>query len=419
MMLKDRSTCRIPGIAALLLAGMMSGYNSPASAAAPTAIVSLGYDSFIDRFTILEEDTTEAIQELYLDLANNLSLRLDPARITFRNRLRYGNQTVDENLAAEFLKGSFNETSAELRGEFRWKHFQDGSDYDFGNDYRQLNAQLKIRRKTGNDLFLTSRSRFESIDYDQRTQFDYDYRYFDTGLDIEKGSYFDNFFRLGAAGGFRQAPDTTELDYARVLTDLEFRIVLDGKRSFTLSVTGDRRDYKDTVRSSYWNIFSYASFRIDDPRRITTTLNLESELALYDAPSSIFFNTSFIRAGLRTAFPVSGIGLSAEPRLARMFCADYPEEEYWEGTITLGLDIMNSEQYWLSMAFEPGYRNYNIDDNNIYSDFYVTRLSLMGSVDAGGGFTANLFVSHDPEKHTRRDDDFSLTLISASISREF
>ena len=58
--------------------------------------LTLGYDSFIDRFTILEEDTSDTVQEIYLSLGSRLSLRPGPMKLGASNSLRFGNQTVSD-----------------------------------------------------------------------------------------------------------------------------------------------------------------------------------------------------------------------------------------------------------------------------------------------------------------------------------
>ena len=109
----------------------------------------------------------------------------------------------------------------------------------------------------------------------------------------------------------------------------------------------------------------------------------------------------------------------AEPRYARMFCDKYDEERYQESSIVLGVDLPGTADYWLSLSWEPGRRNYAREDNEIYSDFYFNRLNLSGTAAAPMGLSFTLFVMHDPEKHARRDDDFSITMVSAAVTKRF
>jgi hypothetical protein len=102
-----------------------------------------------------------------------------------------------------------------------------------------------------------------------------------------------------------------------------------------------------------------------------------------------------------------------------MLCGTFEEERYQESSIVLGVDLLGAADYWLSLSWEPGRRNYSLEENEIYSDFYFNRLNLSGTVAAPKGFSFTLFVMHDPEKHARRDDDFSMTMVSAAVTKRF
>jgi hypothetical protein len=382
--------------------------------------ITIGYDSFIDRYTILEDDTLESIQELHTGLSNELSHRKNGFKAALRNMFRYGSQTIDENLDGEISLDGWNEMRLDIRSNLYWKQFQEGSDYSFGNDYMQSNTYVKLKRTFKDDLGVSLKSRFELLDYENRTDFDYDYRYFDSGIEVEKGSYFRHLLRLGAAVGFREAPDTSALSYRRTIADVEFQAVTDDRIFYHFTAAGDRRDYRENVRSSYWNIFSYADVTVNTASGRSYSIKAESEIMLFDDPSSTFFDTQFYRAGFKAKFPVHSLtSLHVEPRYAAMLCRDFEEERYREFSAVLGIDMIGGGDFWLTAAYEPGYRSYIDDENELYSDFYLNRLSLIGSITASGDVTFNLFLSHDPERHTRRDDDFSITLISIDMTKRF
>lgn len=381
--------------------------------------INLGYDSFIDRFTILEDDTVEVIDEFYAGMLNRFSFNTDGTKAGLRNLFKLGNQTIDDNLDGEISFGQRKKTRFDLRSTLRLKFFREGSDYTFGNDYIQSNTFLKLRRSLSDRHRLNVRSRFEVLGYEKKTDFDYDYWYLDAGLEYEGGSVLGKAVRLGGFVGYRATPDTA-LSYQRTLADLEVRISSGGGSFFQMNVIGDRRDYREDVRSSYWNVLSYASLMVTSLSGRTYYFNVESELKRYDEPTEIFFNTHFVRLGIRGSFPVGRyVSLHLEPRYARMLCGDFPEERYWEASTILGIDIMGNEQFWLSSAYEPGYRDYTIEENALYSDFYFNRITLMGTVGLPADFSFNILFSHDPERHTRRADDFSLTLVSITLMKRF
>ncbi|MCD6379299.1 hypothetical protein J7M07_02480, partial [bacterium] len=114
-----------------------------------------GYDSFIDHYTILDDDTTEALQEYYLNLTNSFAFHNYKMKPKLTNSIKFGNQTVDEriNLGLEF--GRETSIKTEFKTDLYIKHFRKNSDFSFSNDYKQLNTRLKIGRKfTDEDIFL-------------------------------------------------------------------------------------------------------------------------------------------------------------------------------------------------------------------------------------------------------------------------
>jgi len=382
--------------------------------------LTVGFDSFIDRYTILEDDTLEAIQEYEVGMRNSFSFKGKKTKGGLLNLFSYGNQTVDEMLEGNLFYGPSRSTRIDLRSSFHFKHFQEGGDYTYGNDYVQANTYLKVRNEIDEDLQLNVKSRFELIGFDEATQFDHDYRYADAGLEIERGSYSENALRAGAALGFKETPDTTALSYRRTIMNLEFQSASTGKVFFHFYSIGDRRDYREKIRSSYWNITTYSDLTLFFKSGKSLSLRAESELLFYDNPTSTYFDNHFMRFGIKGDWPVSTTtSISAEPRYARLLCSEFTEERYQELSVILGIDILDYRRILLACSYEPGYRDYLAGTNDIYSDFYINRVSVLGSLTIRDDLVLDLFFMHDPERHTRRDDDFSITLVSISLIKTF
>jgi hypothetical protein len=380
----------------------------------------LGYDSFIDRFTILEDDTAESVQEFYAGLGNDFLFDRESIDLELRNYFRYGNQTLDDRFDGEISLFPRRRTRIDLRTSIGYKHFQESSDYSFGNDYLQSNTYLRLRRKLGDSSRLTARGRFETVDYENKTDFDYDYYYYDGGIEFESGSLLERMIRVSAHAGERTAPDTTAMSHSRMIGEIEAHISLGRSAILHIASMGDRRHYREKVRSSYWLLLSSGELMLTSISGKSLTFRLESEYTTYDDPTFVYFDTHFVRgsAGARLPFKTR-YSIQIEPRIARMICMDFDEERYFEYSILLGLEIFNFNDFWLMAGYEPGYRDYLADENEIYSDFYLNRLSLMSNVPLSEDFYMRLFAMHDPERHTRREDDFSITLFSIDLTRRF
>jgi hypothetical protein len=380
----------------------------------------LGYDSFIDRYTILEADTFESIQELYGGLSNALSYRGGATKAGVNNFFRYGTQTIDELLDADGSVAAGASTSLNLRGMLHWKHFWEGSDYEFGNDFTQANAILRITRKVGGHSRLSVKSRFELMDYERKTDFDYDYRYYDGGLEWDTGVDFNSALRLGIFAGARDVPDSTSLSYDRFLAEIDARFSPASLLSFQLTAAADRKGYRETARSPYWSIMSYLEISRGETNGMLLSLRGESEILLFDRPDNVYFDTHFLRAGLRAKFQLRQMWTAyVEPRYATMLCLSFPEERYREISCVIGAEILRINGLWLNLSYEPGMRDYTLDENSLYSDFRLNRLSAMGSVPLPAESSLNLLVTHEPERHSRREDDFSVTLVSVDITKRF
>jgi hypothetical protein len=381
--------------------------------------LSLGYDSFIDRFTILDDDTADAVHDLYAGVGNTLSLARGSARASFSNFFRYGNQTVDEFFDLDAAIEPAPAWRVDLRGGFRYKHFREGSDYAAANDYLQGNALVRVRTRLSNRLRAGVRARFELVDFESRNRYDYDYSYRDAGVEIEAGAEYSRMLLVSASLGSREAPDTTALGFDRVAVELEARETA-GDLSLHFGLHGDRRNYREEVRSDTWLVNSRFEAALGTDAGRSVSLRAEAELLSYDRPDAIYFDSQFIRGGLRTRLPAGSTAtVFLEPRYAGMLCADFAEERYREISLVIGFDAFGGERHWVSASYEPGYRDYTAAENDFYSDFFVNRVSVMGSVGFAKDFSVNIFLDHEPERHTRREDDFSITLVSLDITKRF
>jgi hypothetical protein len=411
-----RYPCRI-AIVPLVLAAVLL-MSAPGEAELRNQ-VTLGYDSFIDRFTILEADTLESTQELYIRFGNALQYRKGKTTAGLNNLFKFGNQTVDEHLDAEGSVAPLSSAGLDLRSSLHWRHFQEGSDYEFGNDYTQANAMIRIRTDIGTSSRLSLKSRLEAVDYGEKTDFDYDYRYIDGGVEIQIGDVIDKMLLAGVFAGRRDAPDTTALSYDRLLGELEATLT-PGVISIHVASAVDRRDYRGTVRSSSWNAVSSLETSVSAANGSMYSLRGESELIRFDRPDTAYFDTHFLRALFRARIPLGSMSsVFVEPRYGRMLCDGFEEERYAELSCVFGTQVMRNDRLWFDFSYEPGYRNYLLGGNELYSDFYLNRLSIMGSLSLPYRMTLNLFITHEPERHSRREDDFSVTLMSIDLTRRF
>ncbi len=379
-----------------------------------------GFDSFINRYTILENDTTEALNEFYLRLFNRIYKGNARKQPLLSNMLKIGDQSVDDRLDLDLHLGDPNSFGTQFSGTAYIKHFHEKSDYPLSNDYRQYNSTLKLGLKLAEGLSLNSRSRAELVDYDERTDFDYDYHYLETGVELYGGDILENLFRLSAALGTSEAPDTAQLGFNRRLLEADAYLSASSGFRWDLNLVADRRSYRGSSRSSYWMMIYHSGLKISSNEKLEYSVNFEGEHLIYDSQTQTYFDTHFLRGSAGASVGFEGKGtLRIQPRLARLLCPDLAEERYQEITVLAEYEILTGKGYWFSISYEPGTRNYLDESEGVYSDFYIHRISAMAGITIASGITADLFLIHDPEYHSRREDDFSITMISVSLSRNF
>lgn len=380
--------------------------------------ISLGYDSFIDRFTIVEEDTSESVHDYYAALANSLSLSSRRARIGLNNLLRYGNQSFDESLDLDITMDRSSSWKADIRSMLRSKSFLEGSDYANANDFVQGNLMLRAKRKLPHGFSIAGLGRWETTSYRERTIYDYDYRYWESGLEVGTVKGTSNA-AISARIGRRTVPDTTTLSFDRAIGELDARLE-NRKLSMTIISSADRRDYIEPLKSDYWLLDSRMELEGALLAGRSLAIKAEMQAFAYDRPDSIYFDSQFMRLGLKVR---QNLGKEShiyiEPRYARLLASDFPDERYWEGSIVIGFDSFGYESFWLAFSYEPGYRDYYTEENLLYSDTFFNRVSLMGSMTFARYYNIDIFLDHEPERHSRREDDFSMTLVSCGISRRF
>ncbi len=150
---------------------------------------------------------------------------------------------------------------------------------------------LRIRRNTGGHSRLSLKGRFELVDYKEKTDFDYDYRYFDGGAAWEIGEDIDRMLHLGLTAGKREVPDTTALGYDRLLAEIETRLSAAAAYSLHFMSAADRKDYRETARSAYWNVASQIELSRGSTGRAAFSLRGESEILRFDRPDTAYFDT--------------------------------------------------------------------------------------------------------------------------------
>ncbi len=137
--------------------------------------ITTGFDSFTEKYTIVEEDTLDRLTEF------RTRLRLGYTHGSFlKNYLQLqgeslvGEESLESTGRVYFIRRSDAARFA-IDTDLTYRTFRDSSDYSFPNDFLRYNLRTYFQRTIAPGLSLRLTDRLEVLDFDQRTEFDYDY----------------------------------------------------------------------------------------------------------------------------------------------------------------------------------------------------------------------------------------------------
>jgi hypothetical protein len=267
--------------------------------------------------------------------------------------------------------------------------------------------------------------RLEVIDFDQRTEFDYDH--VRNGVEVELN--YDRGFTSGYRATFgyigKIIPDSTEISYDAFAAGLEYRHTSGLHRQIFVAIDGERRVYQDaTTRSPFWSVYSNASIQPLALRRLGVTFDNEFESYTYDRSTAVFFNYIENRSSLRiTYFNSTLLTVGVGPTYGFLRSGVSRVDEYREIGAKLSVDYNSGQRLWLSASYEPGKRDYRVDpvsDTDLFfSDFVYHRLLLFATFRLLRNASINVFANLEPEDHKVEADDTKMTILSADITYGF
>jgi hypothetical protein len=396
------------------------------SAGHVTGAVEIGFDSFTEKYSIIEQDTLDRLTEFRTRL--NLgyfqgSILKDYLRVEGQGLI--GESSYDGVGRVKLTSGFDSMTRFLLDSEIMKRSFRDSSEYTFANDFLKYNLRTYLKRSINPSASVKLTERFEWMDFDKRTEFDYDYIRSHLVL---SGDFEPDFSTLyhGAFGlATKSIPDTTEISYKAYTMALEMRRSFGIYRQFFLAVDGERRLYAhEPARSSFWAVQSNIS---SQPLRFgSLVLSLENmfESYIYDRDSDVYFDYIEDRAAALLNYHRSfDLSFGMGPTIGAFVSRSSPEDEYKEYGGKMSVDLSRGTSLWLSGSYELGRRDYNEDEDSpigvLFSDFTYQRIFLFATIRMWNNLSLNLFLTHEPEDHRIEDDDSTTTLFSLDLGYSF
>jgi hypothetical protein len=426
-----RSAMRALLGAALLMAA--ARIPSPAQAAGRwLGAVEMGFDTYTERYSIAESDTLSSINEARTRLRLAWVTGSLGRNYTLLEGRQYIGQSSWESAAHGMLTrrlGGGGAWVVNLDGEIARRGFQEGSGYEFTNDYTRAYARAGVRARAGSQLTVRLDDRIENLNYDQRTEFDYDYtRNVATAmLDVGRDPF------RGVSGGVRfstmSIPDSTEIEYYSLGPMLELRVFGAPHERVYVNIAGERREYPDDgTRSSFRSVLISALLEWPLQEHWSLEGATDSEDYNYDVSTGAYDDYLESRNYMAVNWYSGGFKLGAGPAFGWLSSQEAPEEEYREIGVRLAMERIGVNGLYLWVSYEPGKRDYaaftadsGLIDNAdaIFSDYVYHRVNVFANARLYRSLWLNLFFDWQPEDHDRAGDDATATLGSISLMYQF
>ena len=390
--------------------------------------VDAGFDSFQERYSIVDEDTLDSITEFRSRLAlgyENGSPFGDYFHLQGITVL--GDQNFEYTGQLDLIE-RFGPRASRLVlfADVTHRGFLDDSSYEFANDHTRYYLRSYAKWDAADWASLRVSDRVEHVDFAERTEFDYDHTRNTVSLQSELNWHLVHFFAAGLDFTTMTIPDTTEIQYESWKPLVEYRAAPGLYKSILLYASAERRRYAhEPAKSSFWAIIANASVEWPLTDVVGVEFRDETERYDYDDDSGVYFDYTETRNAILMKYNKSwNVRLGAGPAFSFFVSNASPEDEYHELGGKLTLEYGLGTAVWLSGSYEPGKRSYRTfnaarDEPTVYSDYTYHRVSLLANVRLLDGVSLNAFADVQPEDHEREGDDATATLVSVSLTYSF
>jgi hypothetical protein len=420
-------------MALVVLLPVASASQNIGGSTAPTGVrltgsAGIGFDSFREKYSIVDRDTLDGVNEFRTRLSLGLAAGTF-ARDYFllEGRVQYGDDTYVSGGRLKLMKLLFRgATRLGLEGDYARRQFGDNSSWQFPNDYDRLFVRGYFKQSLGRYFALRLTDRLEYQDFEHRTEFDYDYHRNRVSLDAEFDWNLTTLLNMGMSFATMEIPDSTEIEYQAFGPTFEFRHFGGLYQRTAVQAALERRDYvAGSPRSSFMSVLAFLIAEWPIAQTMSVLLENDFEFYRYDYSDPVYFNYVENRTALLLKMnPSFNLSYGAGPTYGFLESRVSGEDVYRELGAKLALEYNRGAVAWVSFAYEPGKRSYAAftdatgiaDDVSLFSDYTYHRLSLFANVRVWDGLSFSAFFDFSPEDHEREGDDATATLVSLSLT---
>jgi len=387
-----------------------------------------GYESYIERYSIADDDTLSSVDEFRsrARLAYAIGL-LGRDYTLLEARAMFGESSWDAAARALVTQrfGPADRHVFNAEAEVMRRGFREGSTYEFPNDYTRGFARAGLRARASSLFTLRADDRVEIVDYDERTEFDYDYlkNSATLGVDVSRDP------TRGLLAGVRYTtfvvPDSAEIEYQAAIPFVEWRTFDDLHQRAQVGATVERRSYPDHgTRSSFWAVVVSAALEWSlHPHWSVEMIDDLGDYA-YDEETGAYHdyveNTAVILANYHHESFEIGVG----PAFGWLNSDSSPDDVYRELGVRFAFEFLGGSGLWIAASYEPGMRDYAAfkegediaNTEVVFSDYTYHRVGLFANARLWRSLWLNAFLDYQPEDHERKDDDATATIASIGLT---
>ncbi|MCD6097987.1 hypothetical protein J7K18_03740 [bacterium] len=378
-----------------------------------TTRIGLGYDNITQRYRLIEADTTEIDNELKLFLYNSLDINDDNNTYNIELNGYAGTEATHLSLQGEARLGKSIRLYEKLYGKAHYEK----RNKDYVKSYLKGSWKHSLTNSWTTELsgYLTSRF------YTGASPPGNDYHMLHLEGELRNYLFFDRDISLSVQTTGYIVPDSVDLCYSEAGTELLFeKQLLSGYR-----LSGEDeliyKDYKGEINPSSWkNTVSLEveyspNFNISLPARFDYTV-LKTEYENF-----VWFDYRDIKGGAGISYITEKYSVGAVPSFEHHSADTLYDGENWTDVRCDITGTISSPQWlWLDATVSPGYRFFRkLGEFSIYSDYFFTELSLLGSIRFSERCKLDAIFSYSPEWHKTTEDNFISTYLSLKVLYEF
>ena len=334
------------------------------------------------------------------------------------NRTSGSNQSFRSNSNLRFQYGLFR-----LYNDFNIRKKDDTDEEALDQDYFYDRLSASLRPSLGNGFFMRFQDRFEFTSYDNPSGYYYNYSYNKIDVMLEKEFGLDGLFSIGYRNDIKTVSDSTRLEYDRNIVRFygeyspgyKFRVNLENQYAVKNSQKEDNLD--DETRNDF-DVRLYYRPNFDFSINFFNQIDYLS----YKVQDVVSFNQYYLKNDLEFEYALTpDLSISLSPH-HRAFLAErelYARQDYHEYTIEPKIEYMSGTAVWLDFSYELGRRNYVYEGDEVYSDYTLHRVSLLGDAEIRANLRLTVLASIDWERHTDKADNTALYFISCNLEYDF